>query len=148
MNVLVGKNRPTGVTVLAVLEILLGLGGILVGLILAVMSAFLGSLLGGFGATGTDGVTFSAGLFGDLFAAVGAIIGGIIIVIGLVNFAIAYGLLKGLGWAWILSLIFAILSIVFGILMFPIGIVAIIIDALIIYYLTRRSVKEFFGKAA
>jgi len=144
---LAGKNRPTGVTVLAVLEILLGLGGLGVGFILAVMAAFLGSLLGGVGVSGPDGVTVSAGLFGSLFAAVGAIIGGIIIVIGLVNFAIAYGLLKGLGWAWTLSLIFAIISIVFGILMFPIGIIAIIFDALIIYYLTRSNVKEFFGKA-
>jgi len=143
-----GKNRPTGVTVLAVLEMLLGLGSLGVGFILAVMSAFLGSLLGNVGFSGTEGVTVSAGLFGGLFAAVGAIIGGIIIVIGLVNFAIAYGLFKGLGWAWILSLIFAIISIIFGILMFPIGIVAIIFDALIIFYLTRSNVKEFFGKAA
>ena len=143
-----GKNRPTGVTVLAVLEILLGLGSLGVGFILAVMSAFLGSLLGSVGVSGTDGVTVSAGLFGGLFAAVGAIIGGIIIIIGLVNFAIAYGLFKGLGWAWILSLIFAIISIIFGILMFPIGIVAIIFDALIIFYLTRSNVKGFFGKAS
>ena len=143
-----GKNRPTGVTVLAVLEILLGLGSLGVGFILAAMSAFLGSLMGGVGVSGSDGVTFSAGLFGGLFAAIGAIIGGIIIVIGLVNFAIAYGLLKGLGWAWILSLIFAVISIIFGILMFPIGIVAIIFDALIIFYLTRSNVKVFFGKAS
>ena len=143
-----GKNRPTGVTVLAVLEILLGLGSLGVGFILAAMSAFLGSLMGGVGVSGPDGVTFSAGLFGGLFAAIGAIIGGIIIVIGLVNFAIAYGLLKGLGWAWILSLIFAVISIIFGILMFPIGIVAIIFDALIIFYLTRSNVKVFFGKAS
>jgi len=145
---LAGKNRPTGVTVLAVLEILLGLGSLGVGFILAAMSAFLGSLMGGVGVSGPDGVTFSAGLFGGLFAAIGAIIGGIIIVIGLVNFAIAYGLLKGLGWAWILSLIFAVISIIFGILMFPIGIVAIIFDALIIFYLTRSNVKVFFGKAS
>ena len=142
-----GKNRPTGVTVLAVLEVLLGLGSLGVGFILAVMSAFLGSLLGSVEVSG-NGTTISAGLFGGLFAAVGAIIGGIIIVIGLANFAIAYGLLKGLGWAWILSLIFAIISIIFGILMFPIGLVAIIFDALIIFYLTRSNVKEFFGKAS
>lgn len=141
------KNRPTGVTALAVLEILLGLGSLGVGFILAVMSALLGSLMGGIGVSG-NGTTFSAGLFGGLFAAIGAIIGGVIIVIGLVNFAIAYGLLKGRGWAWILSLIFAAISIIFGILMFPIGIVAIIMDAIIIYYLTRGNVKEYFGKTA
>lgn len=146
MNALSGKNRPTGVTIIAILEILLGLGSLGVGFILAVMSAFLGSLFGG--VTGSEGVTFSAGAFGDLIAAVGGIIGGIIIIIGLLNFAIAYGLLKGHEWAWILCLIFAVISIVFGILLFPVGIIAIIFDALIIYYLTRRNVKEFFGKTA
>jgi hypothetical protein len=83
-----------------------------------------------------------------LFAAIGAIIGEIIIVLGLVNFAIAYGLFKGLGWAWILSLVFAVISIIFDILMFPIGIIAIIFDALIIFYLTRSNVKAFFGKTS
>ena len=141
------RIRPTGVTVMAILEILLGVGSLAVGFIFAVMSAFLGSLLGGVGVTGSGGVTVSAGLFGGLFAAIGGIIGGIIIVVGLVNFALAYGLLRGLGWAWVLSLVFAVISVVFGILLFPVGIVAIVFDALIIYYLTRRNVKEFFGRA-
>jgi hypothetical protein len=45
-----------------------------------------------------------------------------------------------------LSLVFAVISIIFGTLMFPIGIVAIIFDALTIFYLTRSNVKAFFGK--
>jgi len=70
------------------------------------------------------------------------------VLIGIVDLVIAYGLFKGSGWAWMLCLIFAVISIVFGILTFPVGIIVIIFDALIIYYLTRPNVKEFFGKAA
>jgi len=138
------RNRPTGVTVIGVLQILVGLGSLGFGFILAATYAFLGSLLSG----GSEGVTFSGGLFGAFFVVVGAIIGGILVLIGIVDLVIAYGLFKGSGWAWMLCLIFAVISIVFGILTFPVGIIVIIFDALIIYYLTRPNVKEFFGKAA
>ena len=137
-----GKNRPTGVTVIGVLQILTGLGSLGLGFMLASTYAFLGSLM----ASGAEGVTFSAG-FGGFLAVAGAIIGGILMLIGIANLFIAYGLFKGKSWAWILCLMFAVISVVFGILTFPVGIVTILFNALIIYYLTRRNVKIYFGKA-
>jgi len=137
-----GKNRPTGVTVMVVLQILTGLGSLGLGFMLAATYAFLGSLM----ASGAEGVTFSAG-FGGFLAVAGAIIGGILMLIGIANLFIAYGLFKGKSWAWMLCLIFAVISAVFGILTFPVGIVTILFNALIIYYLTRRNVKIYFGKA-
>ena len=137
-----GKNRPTGVTVMGVLQILTGLGSLGLGFMLAATYAFLGSLM----ASGAEGVTFSAG-FGGFLAVAGAIIGGILMLIGIANLFIAYGLFKGKSWAWMLCLIFAVISAVFGILTFPVGIVTILFNALIIYYLTRRNVKIYFGKA-
>jgi hypothetical protein len=138
-----GKNRPTGVTVIGVLQILAGLGSLGFGFILAVTYAFLGSVLAG----GSEGVTFSAG-FGGFLVVAGAIIGGILVLIGIVDLVVAYGVFKGKGWAWMLCIIFAVISMVFGILTFPVGIITILFNALIIYYLTRRNVKEYFGKAA
>ncbi len=138
-----GKNRPTGVTVMGVLQILGGLGSLGLGFILAVTYAFLGSLM----ASGSEGVAFSAG-FGGFLVVAGAIIGGILMLIGIANLVIAYGLFKGRGWAWMLCLIFAVISAVLGILAFPVGIVIILFNAVLIYYLTRRNVKEYFGKAA
>ena len=138
-----GKNRPTGVTVMGVLQILVGLGSLGLGFMLAATYAFLGSLM----SSGAEGVTFSTG-FGGFLVVAGAIIGGILMVIGIANLIIAYGLFKGRNWAWMLCLIFAVISIVFGILTFPAGIITILFNALIIYYLTRPNVKEFFGKAA
>jgi hypothetical protein len=55
-----GKNRPTGVTVMGVLQILGGLGSLGLGFILAATYAFLGSLM----ASGSEGVAFSAGFGG------------------------------------------------------------------------------------
>ena len=136
-----GKNRPTGVTVIGVLQILTGLGSLGLGFMLASTYAFLGSLM----ASGAEGVTFSGG-FGGLLVVAGALIGGILIVIGIANLLIAYGLFKGKSWAWILCLMFAVISVVFGILTFPVGIVTILFNALIIYYLTRRNVKVYFEK--
>jgi hypothetical protein len=137
------KSRPTGVTVMGVLQILGGLGSLGLGFFLAATYAFLGSLM----ASGSEGVAFSAG-FGGFLVVAGVIIGGILMLIGIANLVIAYGLFKGKGWAWMLCLIFAVISAVFGILMFPVGIVTILFNALIIYYLTRRNVKEYFGRAA
>ena len=138
-----GKKRPTGVTVIGVLQILTGLGSLGLGFFLAATYAFLGSLLAG----GSEGVTFSGG-FGGFLVVAGAIIGGILMLIGIVNLVIAYGIFKGSRWAWMLCLIFAVISMVFGILTFPVGIITILFNALIIYYLTRRKVKEYFGKTA
>jgi hypothetical protein len=138
-----GKNRPTGVTVIGILQILAGLGSLGLGFFLATTYAFLGSLI----ASGSEGVTFSGG-FGGFLMVAGAIIGGILMVIGIVNLVIAYGIFKGSGWAWMLCIVFAVISMFFGILTFPVGIISILFNALIIYYLTRRNVKEYFGKAA
>jgi len=137
-----GKNRPIGVTVMGVLQVLAGLGSLGLGFMLASTYAFLGSLM----ASGAEGVAFSAG-FGGFLVVAGAIIGGILIVIGIANLVIAYGLFKGKSWAWMLCLIFAVISAVFGILTFPVGIITILFNALIIYYLTRRNVRVYFRKA-
>jgi len=126
---------------MGVLQILTGLGSLGLGLMLAATYTFLGSLM----ASGAEGVTFSAG-FGGFLAIAGAIIGAILMVIGIANLVIAYGLFKGRNWAWMLCLIFTIISAVFGILAFPAGIITLLFNALIIYYLTRRNVKQYFGR--
>jgi len=137
------KKRPAGVTVVAILEVLGGISGLVLGnivmLILATMSGEGGGVTGpvvsGFGIL--EGF-FQVGLFG-----------GILFIVGIADFFIAYGLLEGSNWAWTLCLVFAIIGIALGIvLLLPLGIIPIIADAVIAYYLTRPHVKQFFGKAA
>jgi len=46
-----------------------------------------------------------------VFEAVVVAIGGIITAVGVVSFIVAYGLLKGMGWAWTLTVVLPIISI-------------------------------------
>jgi Predicted membrane protein (DUF2127). len=136
------KTRPTGVTVLAILEII---GGIFSLLAAAALFA-LGALVGGVGMEMGEelpGLGFLAG-------ALAALLGGVFIITGLVAFLLAYGFWTGKGWAWILGIVFSIIGIVLGVVSLignPASIVGILINIVIIYYLTRPHVKEWFGRA-
>ncbi len=61
---------------------------------------------------------------------------------------IGYGFLKGWRIFWILGVVFSILGIIASLASFVflglIGIVPLLVDALILYYLTRPKVKTFF----
>jgi len=131
------KTRPTGVTILAILEII----GAILSLLGALAFFALGALVG---------VVPEAGIMGGLFAAVGAVVGGLLLILALVGFVLAYGFWTGKGWAWILGIIFSIIGIIIGLVSIignPSSIIGIIINVLIIYYLTRPHVKAWFGKA-
>lgn len=94
----------------------------------------------------TAGQMALAGLAG----AAGVFIGGVLIILGIVSFIVAWGLLKGKGWAWTVTVILSIISIVTGIVSLAGGnagsIVNVIISGIIIYYLYRPHVKAYFGK--
>ena len=115
------KNRPLGVTIIAILAVI---GGI-------------GSLLSGF-------TVMAVGPF------VGIVLGVILIIIGLAYFAVAYGLWKGLNWAWTITLIVSAIGIIVGIGLIIVGNVGaifhVIINGIVIYYLYRPNVKAYFGK--
>jgi hypothetical protein len=78
-------------------------------------------------------------------------IGSVIIAIGIISFIVAYGLLKGMRWAWTLTVVISIISIVLNAISIATGniggIVSIIISGIILYYLYRPHVKVYFGKA-
>jgi hypothetical protein len=93
-----------------------------------------------------DASMFAQSLFGGLGIAFGAVL----VAIGIVSFIVAYGLLKGRGWAWTVTIILSIVSIVWNAITLAggnfFGIISIIVSGLIIYYLYRPHVKAFFGK--
>ena len=137
------KRRPTGVTLLAIVFILLGL-----------LSLFWSLLVFGFGAT--TGIV--GALFGDdVLATVGGAqtINGIVGVIGaVIDLVVAYGLLALKRWAWLLALVGVGISVVSGVLgLFSGGFVAVccgviglIIPAGILYYLLQPEVRQAFGR--
>lgn len=126
-------RRPLGVTILAALEILGGIVALLGGIYVASSGAAAGMLLSS-SALGT---------------AAGGVLGGVLIVLGLVALVIAYGFLKGIKWGWWIAIVLYVLGIISGIVSLIAGsygvIISLIIDAIILYYLTRPHVKSWFG---
>ena len=84
-----------------------------------------------------------------LIGAAAIAVGIIMIILGIVSFIVAYGLLKGMGWAWTLTVVLSIIVIMLDAVSIASGnfggIISIIISAIILYYLYRPHVKSFFG---
>jgi uncharacterized membrane protein (DUF2068 family) len=78
-------------------------------------------------------------------------IGAILIVIGIGYLAVSYGLLKGRGWAWSITLILSYIGIALAIISIVTGnflpIINLAINIVIVYILYRPQVKAFFGKS-
>ena len=78
------------------------------------------------------------------------VVGFIIIIIAVLDLGLAYGLWIGKSWAWIVSLVLAVLRIIGALIILVRGafgpVVTLILDLVIVYYLTRPNVKAFFGE--
>lgn len=130
------RSRPAGITILGVLEILIGVSGLLASIAIIGVSAL-------FSAIPT---------IGSLLGTIGVIIGGVVLFFSLVWLATGVGFLHGKGWSWTLGMIFSILSLLGAISLLAIDLVTsgvvigILFWGFMIYYLTRNHVKIFFGK--
>ena len=122
------KHRPLGVTIIAILTIIGGIGLLASGIAAVVATPFLSDMGG-----------LSAG------------IGAALIVLGIAYFVMAYGLWKGKGWAWTITLVLSFIGIAFGIASIVTGNIGavfhLIINIIVVYYLYKPNVKMFFGKS-
>ena len=101
----------------------------------------------------------------QFFASIGLVIGCIVLAVGIGYLVVSYGLLKGKGWAWTITVVLSIIAIIVQIisaittanalLSYDINaswagiisqIIGIAINGVILYYLFRSHVKAFFGK--
>ncbi len=138
-------ERPTGVTILAVLAfIFAGLA------VLGALAFFVGGSL-------LSSMTGSSGGMGGLLAGLGAIAGVIILIIAALYAVVGFGLWKLQNWGRILCLILVALGLLssvlglvksltplhFGLLIWQLVWVAV--DVWIITYLLRPHVKQAFG---
>ena len=139
------KTRPTGVTIIAILNVISGIVMLVGGLGLAAINSILPTM------TTLDPNASGQMAVAGLLGVGGIAVGGILIVLGIISFIVAWGLLKGKGWAWSVTMVLSIISIVIGVISMVAGsigsIVNIIIAGIIIYYLYRPHVKAFFGKS-
>jgi hypothetical protein len=126
-------SRPLGVTIIGALYLLLG--------ILAI--------IGGIGYFGAGALLGMAGM--------GALGGGVLILVGLIDIAIGLGCFKGWGWVWTLAVIFVVVNILIALYNWWVAghtagglfntVVGLIIPIIILWYLFRENVKRWFGMA-
>jgi hypothetical protein len=175
------QPHPTGVTIIAILNIIMGIILLLGGVAFIAAGIILSSLPSS--ALEDESLAADYSVIDNLseipppLIVGGPIaIGSVMIAIGIVSFIVAYGLLKGMGWAWTVTVVLSIISIVLSVIAIatvhalvwlgtgiilpaetinpsppppPFGAISIIIiSGVIIYYLYRPNVKAYFGKAA
>src|SRR2546425_9108242 len=126
--------RPLGITFLAIIQILIGVFGLLISLAIIAFSALLSALPA----------------VGALIGTVGVVIGGVFLFFSMIWLATGVGFLHGRGWAWTLGMIFTVLSILGAAYVAFTGVYqagyALVFWIIMIIYLTRSHVKVFFSK--
>src|SRR6476619_3077601 len=130
-------------------------------------------IVGALLSTSFTDVSTTSPIIGSLFGVLSAALGAVLLVVGVGYIIMFYGLLKGKGWAWTITIILTLIGIAINIISaitggvsnistinnmnggtnsFAYGIVGyvigIAISAMIIYYLHRPHVKLFFGKSS
>lgn len=147
-------SRPTGVILIAILNIIGGIIMLIIGPPLAFAGTIIPFVLQSIPEQQRQNLTSG---YIDLSqvppSLVGAgilALGWILMAIGIFSFIAAYGLLKGRSSAWKLTVIVSIISIAVNAISIATGnmssIVNIIIGGIIYYYLHRLHVKEYFGR--
>ena len=146
-----------GVTIIAILIIIGGIVLLLGGISLVGLGAFL-SISTTETLQTSSGSIESAEL--EALGTVPLVLGIIMLILGIVYLVVSYGLLKGKGWAWIVTVIVTIIGLITQIISsiiagsitssFVVGlgsnIIGIIISGIIIYYMFRPHVKAYFGR--
>ncbi len=121
------KQRPTGITILAILAAIGGVLYVLAGLTLLGVGA-VGGVVG-------SGIGFLSGTLGGL----------ILLVLGLVTLYVAWGAWNLQPWAWTWMAVVVVVSLVVAVLNRQW--VSAVVDAIVVYYLFRAEVKAAFGRA-
>jgi hypothetical protein len=130
------QQRPTGITILAVLAAISGVFSIFGGLSLVALGGALGAAT-----SSTD-----LGILGIGF-------GAYMFVIGALYLLVSFGFWTAKPWGWILGIAIAIVSMAGTIAELVLGyvglfsaVIAIVLPAIILYYLNQPAVKRYFGR--
>jgi hypothetical protein len=134
------ENRPQGILILAIVMFFAAFMGFIV---------FISTFVNG---TPLDVIwTLNNSIPQDFKNSLfGKILGVFVLMIGFTVLSAGWGLLKGLKWAWWITVIIFVLNGISDVVRVALGgfegIVGIIIATTILYYLTRPDVKAFFNK--
>lgn len=135
------KKRPIGVTIIAILIIISGIGALVAAMYLVINFTF-------------HSIGYPSEIIRLLIS-----FGYILTAFAIMNFLVARGLLKGKEWARIMTIILVIVSLILGIIgiallvveddiaeISAVDVASFIIAGVIIWYLFRTNVKAYFGR--
>lgn len=125
---------PTGITVLGMLQIILGI----ILAVFAVMVMVMSSVVGNYS------------YFGDMTSIVGGAITAVLMVLAAFSFLIASALFSGKKWGRTIVIVFSIVNLVMGAVSMMVGNVfgvgGIILNGIVLYYMWRPHVIAYFTK--
>lgn len=128
--------RPTGIAILAILEVLGGLLVLFGGLSIMVIAGSWYAYPYGYGPT--------TGLF--------AAFGGILFLLGILSMAVGWGMWSGKGWSWTWGVVLYGIGIIVSLFSINYGgwsnLVSLFLYFLILWYITRPGVQAYFGRGA
>lgn len=146
-------NRPIGVTIIAVLQLIGSLFGILIGVLIVLFRSFFLQAI-----AANPEIQASTAVSPEMIGTIVTILVVVILVFSLIGLVLCYGLFQLKAWAWLATLILQGLAAIGNLLSViasqasdgnPGGIVVqLVINGVIIYYLLRRDVRRSFGQAA
>jgi hypothetical protein len=145
-------QRPTGVTIIAVLDFL-GAGlCVLGGLLMFMGGSIVASIFNAAAANGAAGAAPAAGIMGSI----GVIAGVIALLLAAFAVAIALGLLKLKNWARVTTIVFSVLGLLGNLNGFRAGmssalvgpVIGLVLNIWIIWYMLQPHVKAAFGQTA
>jgi len=132
------KHRPTGVVVLGTLYIIVGLVSLLFAIVFGVL------LSGLLGETFTGGMEILRGLV----SGIAAMVAGIFAIVAAIEFIIAAALFSGKNWGRALVIVFVIIDLIVESASIAAGnffaFVLIILDLVVLYYMWRPNVIEYY----
>lgn len=125
---------PTGITVLGMLQIILGI----ILAVFAVMVMVMSSVVGNYS------------YFGDVTSIVGGAITAVLMVLAAFSFLIASALFSGKKWGRTIVIVFSIVNLVMGAASMMVGNVfgigGMILNGIVLYYMWRPHVIAYFTK--
>ena len=149
-----GRSRPMGVTIVSILMIVNGAllvgGGIFT---ILVIPNIINEQLAGNQTNITIGGQTNIQVGKTITGLINTIIVGVSsvsIALGVTAFVLAWGLLNGKGWSWLITVILAIISVIFSIVAVVSGgftsFITLIINGVIVYYMYKLPIKAYFGR--
>jgi uncharacterized membrane protein (DUF2068 family) len=153
-------HRPTGVTILGVLFVIGGafalLGGIGTFAAIPFATNMMQDTVNNDGLE-PDGSPLTSSQQSALIEGSGPIltvIGAVLIPIGIASLVVGYGLFKAKRWAWSVAVVLSAIGFAINAISLVTGnlsaitsaVVGMAINAIVLYYLSRRNVRQYFGK--